>query len=129
MGITRAQYLAGDNNDGPVLAGEPQAVTAGFGVIIDGNGVLSVNVAALPTAQIVNLGVIEPIDGIETTFTLAPYGTTTPFSLSVPGNLAVFLGGVPQLPGDAYTVGGNQITFVTAPPIGINFLAITAVSA
>jgi hypothetical protein len=129
MGITRAQYLAGDNNDGPVLAGEPQAVTAGFGVIIDGNGVLSVNVAALPTAQIVNLGVIEPIDGIETTFTLAPYGTTTPFTLGVPGNLAVFLGGVPQLPGDAYTVSGNQITFVTAPPIGINFLAITAVSA
>jgi hypothetical protein len=129
MGITRAQYLAGDNNDGPVLAGEPQAVTAGFGVIIDGNGVLSVNVAALPTAQIVNLGVIEPIDGIETTFTLALYGTTTPFTLSVPSNLAVFLGGVPQLPGDAYTVLGNQITFVTAPPIGINFLAITAVSA
>jgi hypothetical protein len=129
MGITRAQYLAGNNDDAPVLAGEPQAVTAGFGVIIDGNGALSVNVAALPTAQIVNLGVIEPIDGVETTFTLALYGTTTPFTLNVPGNLAVFLGGVPQLPGDAYSVLGNQVTFVTAPPADTNFLAITAISA
>jgi hypothetical protein len=77
----------------------------------------------------VNLGAIEAVDGTETTFTLAPYGTTTPFTLSAPGNLAVFLGGVPQLPGIAYTVYGNQVTFVTAPPADTNFLAITAISA
>ena len=126
MGITRAQYLQGDNNDGPVLAGTVQGVTAGFGVIIDGNGVLSINPTVLPQATILNLGVLEPIDGTEVTFTLVLYGTTTPVTLSSPSNLAVFLGGVPQLPGDAYTVGGNLITFVTPPPAGTTFLAITA---
>lgn len=128
MGITRAQYLQGDSNDGPVLAGTVQGVTAGFGVIIDGNGVLSVNVSALPQATILNLGVLESIDGTENTFTLVSYGTTTPITLSNPGNLAVFLGGVPQLPGIAYTVSGNQITFSTPPPAGTYFLAITAAS-
>lgn len=128
MGITRAQYLQGNNDDGDVLAGQVQGVTAGFGVIIDGNGVLSVNASALPQASILNLGVLEPIDGIENTFTLVAYGTTTPITLSNPGNLAVFLGGVPQLPGDSYTVSGNQITFITPPPADIYFLAITAAS-
>lgn len=128
MGITRAQYLQGNSDDGAVLAGEVQGVTAGFGVIIDGNGVLSVNPTVLPQATIVNLGVRENIDGTEVTFTLVLYGTTTPVTLSSPSNLAVFLGGVPQLPGDAYTVSGNQITFITPPPAGSTFLAITAVS-
>lgn len=128
MGITRAQYLQGNSDDGAVLAGEVQGVTAGFGVIIDGNGVLSVNASALPQATILNLGVLEPINGIENTFTLVSYGTTTPITLSNPGNLAVFLGGVPQLPGDSYTVSGNQITFVTPPPADSYFLAITAAS-
>lgn len=128
MGITRAQYLQGDSNDGPVLAGTVQGVTAGYGVIIDGNGVLSVNASALPQASLLNLGVLESIDGIEDTFTLVLYGTTTPVTLSNPGNLVVFLGGVPQLPGISYTVNANQITFVTPPPAGIYFLAITAAS-
>ena len=128
MGITRAQYLQGNNDDGDVLAGQVQGVTAGFGVIIDGNGVLSVNTSALPQASILNLGALEPVDGTEVTFTLVLYGTTTPVTLSNPGNLAVFLGGVPQLPGDAYTVSGNQVTFVTAPPADSTFIAITAYS-
>ena len=128
MGITRAQYLQGNNDDGDVLAGQVQGVTAGFGVIIDGNGVLSVNTSALPQASILNLGALEPVDGTEVTFTLFLYGTNTPVTLSNPGNLAVFLGGVPQLPGDAYTVSGNQVTFVTAPPADSTFIAITAYS-
>lgn len=43
MALTRAQYLAGNSSDGAVLAGEPQGVTAGSGITINAQGVISVN--------------------------------------------------------------------------------------
>lgn len=75
------------------------------------------------------LGVTPPVDGITKVFTLVEYGTTTPFTPSTNNNLIVFVGGVAQLPGTAYTVAGNQITLSTAPESGTDFLAVTAVLA
>ena len=124
MGISRAQYIQGNSADGTVLP-LAQGVTAGSGVTINASGVLSIVPSALPQPTIVNLGCLETIDGARVTFTLVQYGTFSPYMISSPTNLAVFLGGVPQLPGDAYTVGGNQVTFVSAPAAGTTFLAIT----
>lgn len=49
-------------------------------------------------------------------------GDTTEFTLSLipPGELSllVFVGNVFQNPMDAFTILGNKITFVTAPPLG-----------
>jgi hypothetical protein len=74
-----------------------------------------------------NLGVLEIIDGIRQVFTLVNFGTTTPYTVVNPSNIAVFLGGIPQLPGamNSYTVNGNQITFSATPPANTTFLAIT----
>lgn len=43
MALTRAQLLAGNKNQGKVLTGQVQAVTAGSGVSISATGVLSIN--------------------------------------------------------------------------------------
>lgn len=127
MGLTRSQYIQGNNADGTVLP-LVQGVTAGFGVSIDSSGALSIVPAVLPQPTILNLGTLEPVNGLTSVFTLVEYGTTTPVTLSSTTNLAVFLGGVPQLPNDSYTVAGNQVTFVSAPPAGTTFLAITAIA-
>ena len=42
-----------------------------------------------------------------------------------PTNIMVFLGGVVQIPGDAYTITGSQITFDDPPPAGSSFYATT----
>jgi hypothetical protein len=127
MGITRSQYIQGNSANGTVLP-LVQGVTAGFGVSIDTAGALSVTPAVLPQPTIINLGVLQPLNGTNAVFTLVEYNTTTPVTLTSTTNLAVFLGGVPQLPGDAYSVVGSQITFVSAPPAGITFLGITVIA-
>lgn len=43
MALTRAQLLAGNSSQGTVLNGQVQAVSAGSGVQINANGVLSIN--------------------------------------------------------------------------------------
>jgi hypothetical protein len=43
MALTRAQYLSGNSANGAVLAGQPQAVTAGAGITIAANGAISIN--------------------------------------------------------------------------------------
>lgn len=103
-------------------------IADGTTITVSGAGVISAVPPTIPVPRIVNLGVIEAINGTNTTFTLCEYGTTTPYLLTIPTNLAVFLGGIPQLPGTAYTVFSNLITFDTAPPTGCTFLAITVVA-
>lgn len=124
MGITRAQYLMGNNSQENVLAGQVQGVTAGNGININNQGVISVDTAAV-SSVIVNLGVAEAFDGVSQTFTLVLYGTATSFTPSPSTNIAVFLGGIPQLPTDAYTVNGARITFDDPPPVGTTFLGIS----
>ena len=56
-------------------------------------------------------------------------GSTTAFDIEVGGtalsptttNVFIFLGGVLQHPGDAYTVSGSQIAFTAAPDSGVSF--------
>ena len=126
MGITRSQYIQGNSANGVVLP-LVQGVTAGFGVTINAAGALSVDTAILPRPTILNLGTFEPINGTNVTFTLVEYNTTTPVTLTSTTNLAIFLGGVPQLPVDSYNVVGNQVTFASAPPSGTTFLGITVI--
>jgi hypothetical protein len=55
--------------------------------------------------------------------TLTPDSSTTVFTLNYsvpsPSSIIVFYGGVPQEPGVAYTVVGNQITFTGTPVTGV----------
>ena len=74
---------------------------------------------------ILNLGVLESVDGAETEFTLVELGTTTPHAPYPAENIVVFLGGVPQIPGDSYSISGDKITFTEAPPVSTVFYAVT----
>lgn len=114
----------GNNTQEALLAGQVQAVTAGTGILISPQGVISVDTVAV-RATIVNLGLLEPITGTDQTYTLVEYGTTTPFTPTPPTNIAVFLGGVPQLPTEAYTILGARITFDDPVPVGTTFLGIS----
>jgi hypothetical protein len=61
-------------------------------------------------------------------------GATVTFNLTIgtvaytpnpTSNIMVFVGGVAQIPGSAYTVSGSQITFTAAPAAGLEFYATT----
>ena len=92
----------------------------------NGSGALSWADPATPSLQV--LGLLEPIDGIVSNFTLVKAGTTTPFSPSPSTNIVVFLGGVPQIPTAAYTVSTNTISFTEIPLVGTTFYAISSVN-
>lgn len=49
-----------------------------------------------------------------------------PYTPEPSSNILVFLGGVPQLPGSAFDVEGDEITFSEPPPTGANFYALTS---
>ena len=93
----------------------------------DGAGNLSWEVAAAPSLQI--LTVDRAFNGTDLAYTLWQYGTTTPFAPVPSDNIVVFLGGVPQVPGAAYSVAGSTITFTEAPLAGTTFYAISNVIA
>lgn len=99
--------------------------TPGQQLTTDGTGQLSWSVTSTPSMQI--LGLLEPFDDVLTAFTLVEAGTTTPFIPSPSTNLVVFLGGVPQIPGIAYSVnpGTSTITFGDPPLMGTTFYAIS----
>jgi len=128
MPISVSQYIQGNVSDGTVLP-RVAGVTAGYGINIDANGVISVDTSIFPTPTIVNLGALQPTDGAQITFTLVEYGTTNLYTLSSPDNLVVYLGGVPQLPGtgpdESYVVVASQVIFNQPPPAGTTFLAVT----
>ena len=64
-------------------------------------------------------------DGVQTSFTMTMLGV--PYTPSVPSNVLVFLGGVPQTYGlgAAYTISGSTINFTAAPPATTSFFAVT----
>jgi hypothetical protein len=74
---------------------------------------------------------LEPFDGTQIAFTLVEAGTTTPFVPVPSTNLVVFLGGVPQIPFNAYAVTPttSTIIFTEAPLLGTTFYAISNVIA
>jgi hypothetical protein len=81
--------------------------------------------AAGTGAQFRLLGLLEPFDSLNVAFTLVDLGTSNPYTPSPSTNIAVFLGGVPQIPVAAYSVSTNTITFTEAPLVGATFYAIT----
>lgn len=89
----------------------------------DGAGNLSWELAATPSLQV--LTVDRPFNGVDFTYTLYEFGTTTPFVPSPSTNIVVFLGGVPQIPTASFTVAGSTITFTEAPLAGTTFYAIS----
>ena len=91
----------------------------------DGAGNLTWDVPATPSIQV--LGLLEPFDGTNLSFTLVESGSTTPFTPVPVTNIVIFLGGVPQLPAAAYSVVGNTVTFTQAPLAGTTFYAISNV--
>jgi hypothetical protein len=62
-------------------------------------------------------------DGILTDFTLQ-YNTTT-YEPEFPDAIIVNVGGVVQVPGDAYSISGSTISFTAAPPSGTSFHALS----
>jgi hypothetical protein len=99
---------------------------ASYQLTTAGNGELSWEAPSAPALQ--HLELDTPFDGIDTEFTMYRQGTTTPFTPAPLSNLVVFLGGVPQIPGDSYTVAGSVITFSEAPPAGASFYAISSIN-
>ena len=95
----------------------------------DGAGNLLWDVPAAPSIQI--LALLEPFDGTQTAFTLVEAGTTTPFVPVPSTNIVVFLGGVPQIPSNAYVVTPttSTIIFTEAPLLGTTFYGISNVIA
>lgn len=77
------------------------------------------------SAYIQLLDFAEAIDGVRTAFTLEELGTSTTFAPSPSSNLAVFLGGVPQVPVASYSVSGDTVTFTEAPGVGASAYAIS----
>jgi len=66
-------------------------------------------------------------DGVQSVFGLVEAGTATPFTPNPSSNIIVFLGGVPQTPGTAYTIVANTIVFTASPLTGSSFYAISTV--
>jgi hypothetical protein len=93
----------------------------------DGTGGLSWFTAG-STPQFQLLGLLEAFDGTNVAFTLVQLGTSIPFTPVPSTNIAVFLGGVPQVPIAAYSVFANTITFTEAPLPGATFYAISTVT-
>jgi hypothetical protein len=100
---------------------------AGNQLTTNGAGALSWFTAG-STPQFQLLGVLEAFDGLNAAFTLVQLGTTFPFTPVPSTNIAVFLGGVPQVPIAAYDVSTNTIIFTEAPLPGSTFYAISTVT-
>jgi hypothetical protein len=96
----------------------PDGTTIG----VDSAGVISVLDPALPTLIYFD-SLASSFDGVQTTFTLTIGGVASGPSPS--SNIQVFLGGVAQEFGDAYTISGDQISFSEAPEFQTNFVANT----
>jgi hypothetical protein len=100
---------------------------AGNQLTSDGLGALSWFTAG-STPQFQLLGLLEAFDGANVTFTLVQLGTSFPFTPVPSTNIAVFLGGVPQVPVAAYSVSSNTILFTEPPLPGSTFYAISTVT-
>jgi hypothetical protein len=97
--------------------------TSGYQLTTDGTGNLSWTVAAASTLTLLD-DISSQFDGTLTIFGLTVGGSA--FTPTPVGNILVFLGGVPQIPGSAYTITGATIQFLGAPLAGTTFYAISS---
>ena len=125
MPITRAQYLAGDQGQGPVLSGEVQAVKEGYGIDIATDGTISVDTSQIAPTRLLPLTVSPAFDGATQVFTLIDPATSNPVAPTPSDNIMVFVGGVIQLPVSSFVIAGTGITFTDPPPLGTTFIAFT----
>jgi len=76
-----------------------------------------------PTLLPLKLG--SPFDGVEVAYEIQQLNGN-PFTPNPSSNIVVFLGGVPQIPSESYTVEDDILTFTEAPPIGTTFYAFSS---
>jgi hypothetical protein len=108
----------------PPGSGGPYVTTQGDWFVSNGTIWTFFDFGALVQPKFVNYDNISgSFDGTLTAFPLTVGGTNYPPSPST--NIMVFVGGVPQEPGTAYTISGFTITFTSPPPIGSTFYATT----
>ena len=125
----KGDLLSASANDTPLIlsVGVDGAVLVADSVTPTG---LKWQVQAAPGAPY-----FETLDNISAGFN----GVTTSFGLAIASvaytpspasNIMVFLGGIAQTPGagNAYTIAGSNISFVTAPPTGTTFYATTVLN-
>jgi hypothetical protein len=132
----------------PASGAVPGGVYAGTGVTISSTGRLDLNTATRlalggvkvgqglnlatdgtisTTGSLVNLkDISDAFNNISTSFTLQRYDGTVYFPPSA-SNLLIFLGGVLQIPNNAFSAVGSNVIFSAPPPAGATFygLAIT----
>ena len=99
--------------------------TSGYQLTTDGAGNLTWTVKGNPSLQVIEVD--AAFDGVQSVFGLVEAGTATPFTPTPSSNIVVFLGGVPQTPGFAYTIVANTIIFTASPLTGSTFYAISTV--
>lgn len=97
--------------------------TVGQQLTTDGAGNLSWSVSAASSLTLLD-DISPQFDDATTIFGLTVGGTA--FTPTPSGNILVFLGGVPQIPGSAYTISGATIQFLGAPLTGTTFYAISS---
>lgn len=111
-------------NNGYVWPSGP--TPAGSQLTTDSNGILSWSPAAIPVVKTLSLQ--ESFNGTRTLFNMVDSQTAQPYAPNPSSNLIVFLGGVPQIAGAAYTVTNTEIVFTEAPLAGTVFSAFTLVN-
>jgi hypothetical protein len=100
---------------------------AGQQLETDGAGNLYWDNASDPTFYYLALDGSVPFDGVQTSFTLIDPATTNAYTPDPISNIEVFLGGVPQEYGTAYTIAGSTINFTNPPVAGTSFFATTVI--
>lgn len=127
---TTAVYKSDFNSKGDILSATANDTPSILSVGTTGQVLVADPAAATglswTTFGIKNIDDISALfDGSTTVFPLTIVGVN--YSPNPPTNIAVYLGGVPQIPGvgNSYTVSGSSITFTSGPPTGTTFYAFT----
>lgn len=111
--------------DGTLLLDPPTSlliggVRQGSGVSIAPDGVISIATGA--TFKVLD-DISSNFNGSRLAFQLTVGGI--PFTPPSQNALLVFVGGVFQIPGQGFSVGGNQIQFTSAPAANLNFYGVS----
>lgn len=104
----------------PPTALEIGGVRAGSGVAINPQGVISLGVGS--TYKVLD-NLAPSFNGSSLAFQLSVGGI--PFTPSSASSLLVFVGGIFQIPGQAFNAAGNQIQFTSAPAAGLSFYGVS----
>lgn len=99
----------------------------GYQLVGDSEGNLVWDPGSNPKLK--SLALLESFDGIRETFTIVENGTATPFNPEPDTNLVIFLGGVPQIPGEnaSYVVYDDEINFSEPPAPGTVFYGFSII--